>query len=50
MTFREKTHLFFEIAGPEDRASHYFDIFMIVLILSNVLAILFFIGSNYSQL
>ena len=40
MTLRERTHLFFEIAGPEDRASHYFDIFMIALILSNVVAII----------
>ena len=40
MSLRERTHLFFEIAGPEDRASHYFDIFMIALILSNVVAII----------
>ena len=40
MTLREKTYIFFEIAGPDDRASHYFDIFMIALILSNVVAII----------
>ena len=40
MNFREKTHLFFEIARPEDKASYWFDIFMIVLILSNVIAII----------
>ena len=40
MSLRERTNLFFEIAGPEDQASHYFDIFMIALILSNVVAII----------
>jgi len=39
MTLRQRTQLFMELARPEDRVSYWFDIFMIVLILANVLAI-----------
>ena len=40
MTLRNKTFLFLEISTPEDRASYWFDMFMVVLILSNVAAII----------
>ena len=40
MTLRNKIFLFLEISTPEDRASYWFDMFMVVLILSNVAAII----------
>ncbi|MEE2746530.1 MAG: cyclic nucleotide-gated ion channel [Pseudomonadota bacterium] len=40
MTLRQKTFQFLEISQPEDRASYWFDMFMVGLILSNVVAII----------
>ena len=40
MKLRNKIFLFLEISTPEDRASYWFDMFMVVLILSNVAAII----------
>ena len=38
MSLRLKTQHFMELARPEDRASHWLNMFMVALILANVLA------------
>ena len=40
MSLRNKTFLFLEISQPEDKASYWFDLFMVFLIVSNVIAII----------
>lgn len=39
MSLRRDTHLFLELSRPEDKLGHWFDIFMILLIVGNVAAI-----------